>query len=145
MLLGLTFLLSTVATTALALDPIYTSRFSSLALKGYDAVSYFTQSKAVEGDKSITHEWQGATWRFANIANRDLFAADPAKYAPQYGGYCAWAVSRNSTASGDPEVWTVQNGKLYINYSKKIEKTWSQDIAGNVAKADTHWPGLLDE
>ncbi len=138
-------LVTALALPALALDPINTSRFSDVAIKGYDPVAYFTDSAAVEGEKSFTHEWQGAEWRFASARHRDLFAADPEKYAPQYGGYCAYAVSKGSTANIDPEVWKVWEGKLYLNYSKSIGEKWLADIPGHVATADENWPRLLAE
>src|SRR5512135_2769630 len=100
---------------ALALDPI--DKTGGVAIRGYDPVAYFTESKPVEGSKQFTFEWQGATWRFASAANRDLFAKTPEKYAPQYGGYCAYAVSQGHTATIDPQRWRIVDGKLYLNYS----------------------------
>ena len=92
---------------------IYTGWLSSSAVGGYDPVAYFTEGKPVAGNSGITHQWKGATWRFASEKNRDLFKAEPAKYAPQYGGYCAWAVSQGYTAKGDPNHWKIVDGKLY--------------------------------
>ncbi len=138
-----TLLLCLLALPALAVDPVYTSRFSDVAIKGYDAVAYFATSEAVEGDKSFTHTWNGAEWRFISAEHRDLFAADPEKYARQYGGYCAYAVSKGSTASVDPEVWRIWEGKLCLNYSKSVGVKWSADIPGNIAKGDKNWPRLL--
>ena len=115
------------------------------AIRGYDPIAYFTQSKPVEGKSEFTHQWMGAKWQFATAANRDSFAANPAKYAPQYGGYCAWAVSQGYTASIDPEAWKIVDGKLYLNYSKSVQQQW---LAGGVPKlikqADTNWPGLKE-
>lgn len=116
---------------------------SGVAIRGYDPVAYFTQAKAVEGEAAITHTWQGATWRFANAANRDRFAADPERYAPQYGGYCAYAASKNYIAPTDPHAWTVHNDKLYLNYSKSVRKRWSKDIPGNISLGDANWPALM--
>ncbi|MSO93366.1 MAG: YHS domain-containing protein [Rhodospirillales bacterium] len=112
------------------------------AIRGYDPVAYFTESKPVKGRPEFQHTWKGATWRFATAANRDAFAATPEKYAPRYGGYCAWAVSRNYTASTDPDAWRVVDGKLYLNYSKNVQENWAKDVPGNVAKGDANWPGL---
>ncbi len=113
------------------------------AIRGYDPVAYFTQSKPVKGNADFTHEFQGAKWQFATAANRDAFAANPEKYAPQYGGYCAWAVSQSYTASVDPEAWKVVDGKLYLNYSKSVQQQW---LAGGTAmlikQGDANWPGL---
>lgn len=128
---------------ALAVDPVYTGLFSSLALGGYDPVAYFGEGRAVEGSADQALEWKGATWRFASAENRARFLADPEAYAPQYGGYCAWAVSQGKTASGDPERWKIVAGKLYLNYNAAIQKRWEKDIPGFVEKADGHWPGIL--
>ena len=122
-------------------DPV-NKESDGLALEGYDAVAYFTEGKAVKGNGAYTHEWNGAKWHFASAANRDLFAQEPGKYAPQYGGHCSWAVSNNYTAEGDPEAWKIVNGKLYLNYNKEVQAQWEQDIPGRVAKADENWPGL---
>ena len=86
-----------------------------------------------------------ATWRFASAENRDLFIANPVQYSPQYGGFCAWAVSRGYTADIDPEAWTIHEERLYLNYNSKFRKRWSKDIPGNVKKGDANWPGVLDK
>jgi YHS domain-containing protein len=126
-------------------DPIYTGTLSDLAVSGYDPVAYFTDSKPVEGDRAHSYMWQGATWRFATAENLEKFKADPAKYAPQFGGYCAWAVSQGYTASADPQAWKIVGGKLYLNYNPDVKKTWEQDVPGNIAKADANWPAVLLE
>lgn len=137
-------LLQSFAAPAAAKEPVYTGVFSSLAVSGYDPVAYFVEGRPVEGRKAFEFEWNGATWRFANAENRAAFAADPEKFAPQYGGYCAWAVSQGTTASTEPEVWRIVDGKLYLNYSKSVQSTWVRDIPGNIAKADKNWPGVLE-
>ncbi len=114
-----------------------------VAIKGYDPVAYFTDGKPVKGDSDFSYEWNGAEWRFASVAHRDLFKGDPVKYAPQYGGYCAWAVSRGYTAGIDPDAWKIVNGRLYLNYSMKVQQQWSEDIHGNIAKAEENWPKIL--
>jgi YHS domain-containing protein len=114
-----------------------------IAIDGSDPVAYFTEGKPVAGDPSITHDWMGVTWRFASAANKDSFIADPESYAPQYGGYCAWAVSEGYTASTTPEAWRVEDGKLYLNYSKRIQRRWEKDIPGNISRANANWPGVL--
>jgi hypothetical protein len=138
-----TMLLMAGVTRAQAAEPVFTGLVKGVAVGGYDPVAYFTEKKPVAGSKDITLEHQGVMWRFASIANRDAFKADPDKYAPQYGGYCAWAVSQNYTAKGDPNAWTISNGKLYLNYNKSVQSTWEKDIPGNVTKGDTNWPGVL--
>jgi hypothetical protein len=125
-----------------ALEPVY-ENWRGLAIAGYDPVAYFAEGKPVAGSSDFTTEWKGATWRFASAAHRDQFAADPVKYAPQYGGYCAWAVSQGYTASSDPDAWRIVEGKLYLNYDKDIQKKWEIDIPGNIAKANESWPKLL--
>jgi YHS domain-containing protein len=116
---------------------------TGLALHGYDPVAYFTEGRPVEGSARFEHRWNGATWRFASAANRDRFSATPDAYAPQFGGYCAWAVSRNYTADTDPQVFDVVNGKLYLNYSKLVQLRWKVDREGNIRKADQNWPRLV--
>lgn len=127
---------------ALAVDPVNKNLFG-VAVKGYDVVAYFTQGAALEGDSDHTYEWKGAIWRFANRDNRDRFAKDPTRYAPQYAGYCAYAVSRGSTAAIDPEAWKIVDGKLYLNLSKDIQAIWEEDIPGNIERADRNWPKIL--
>ena len=135
-------MLAAVVATVRAEKPVNTT-FLGVAIKGYDPVAYFTDSKPVKGDSDFSFTWNGAEWRFASAAHRDLFAADPVKYAPQYGGYCAWAVSRGYTAGIDPEAWKIVNGRLYLNYSASVQKQWAEDIPGNVAKAEENWPKIL--
>lgn len=148
----LSFALSSVVGLALgfaaavsAVEPINKTFLGSLAVDGYDPVAYFTEGKPVEGKKEFTYDWSGAKWRFASAANRDKFVSEPAKYAPQYGGYCAWAVANNYTADADPQAWAVVDGKLYLNYDKKVQAKWQQDVPGNIAKGDKNWPKLQGE
>ena len=113
-----------------------------VAIKGYDPVAYFSQNKPVKGSPAFTHQWMNSTWWFANAEDRDEFARNPEKYAPQYGGYCAYGVSQGHTVSIDPEAWTIIEGKLYLNYSKGVQKTWSQAIPKHIDEANRNWPGL---
>ena len=131
------------ASPGAALSPINRTIFGGVAIDGYDPVAYFTDGRPVEGSKTHTFVWNGATWRFASAARRDLFALEPLKYAPQYGGYCAWAVSQGYTAGIDPEAWTVHDGRLFLNYDSSVQKKWALDIPGNVAQGDGNWPKLL--
>ncbi|MBX3653007.1 MAG: YHS domain-containing protein [Ramlibacter sp.] len=133
-----------LAGPALAGDaPIYTGLFSSVAVSGHDPVAYFTDGKPVKGDAQFETTYKGAKWRFASAAHRDLFLAEPDKYAPQYGGYCAWAVAEGGTASGDPRYWKIVDGKLYLNYDADVQKKWEKDIPGNIGKANRNWPSVL--
>jgi YHS domain-containing protein len=136
----------TTAGQVLAAQPtLFTGLVKGVAVGGYDPVAYFTERRPVKGSPEFTLEHEGATWRFASAANRDAFKADPAKYAPQYGGYCAWAVASGYTAKGDPEAWTVSGGKLYLNYNQSVRRGWEQDILGNVKKGDANWPRVLEK
>ncbi len=115
-----------------------------LANRGFDSVAYFTESKAIQGRSRFSYEYGGATWHFASAANRDLFAHNPQRYAPQYGGYCAYAVSQGALADGDPRLWKIVNGKLYLNLNKRIQRTWKAGITGYITKADNNWPKVLE-
>lgn len=126
-----------------AKSEIFKTTFGSVAINGTDPVAYFKEGRVREGSKEFTHEWKQATWRFSSAAYRDAFAAVPEKFAPQFGGYCAWAVSQGYTAKIDPEAWTIVEGKLYLNYSKGVQAQWSQDIPGNIAKGEKNWPMVL--
>lgn len=119
-----------------AADPVNSSVFGSVAIDGYDTVAYWTENKAVEGEKKFTYEYKDAKWRFASQENLDLFAANPQKYLPQYGGYCAWAMSDDRLASVDGEAWTMYEGKLYLNYNKKVMKEWRAEKALFVEQAN---------
>lgn len=123
--------------------PIYTGNFSNTAVQGHDPVAYFTEGKPMKGSKKFTTEYQGAEFRFASAENLAAFKVDPAKYAPQYGGYCAWAISQGYTAKGDADHWKIVDGKLYLNYNKKIQEEWEQDQASFIVEADTNWPEVL--
>jgi YHS domain-containing protein len=135
-------MLATAPLPASAEGVINASSWTGTAIEGYDPVAYFKEGKPVEGDSDYSHEWMDATWYFASAENRDLFAADPEKYAPQYGGYCAWAVANNYTATIDPQAWAVVDDKLYLNYSLDVQKDWQQDVPGNISKGDANWPDI---
>lgn len=122
---------------------IYTGLVSGTGAGGYDVVSYQTGAP-VEGKSEFSTSWKGAEWRFASAANRDAFSAAPEKYAPQFGGYCAWAVSQGYTAKGDPQAWSVVGGKLYLNYSQSVKATWAKDIPGNISTGNANWPKVLE-
>ncbi|MGH6770236.1 MAG: YHS domain-containing (seleno)protein [Xanthobacteraceae bacterium] len=135
-----------VFTNAAAAAPeIYTGIVRGTAVGGYDPVAYFTQGKPVPGRRDITLVWNNVTWRFANEKNRELFKAKPEAYAPQYGGYCAYAVSQGYTAHGDPRHWSVVGGRLYLNYNASVKRTWDKDQGGYIAKGDKHWPKVLEK
>ena len=112
---------------------------AELAIKGYDTVAYFKAGKALKGNELFTFRWHDMTWHFSSKENRDLFAASPEKYAPQYDGYCAWAMTESRLAVTDPEVWKIIDGKLYLNCSREVYEKWSRDIPGHIKKADAIW------
>jgi hypothetical protein len=140
------FGIATVAAVALAgSKPAVNLSRGQLAVRGYDAVAYWTAGRPTLGAAEFEHRWNGAVWRFATAANRDMFANDPTRYAPAFGGYCAYAVSRGYTADGDPEAWRIVDGRLYLNYSKRVQRLWEEDIPGNIAKGRRNWPGVLEK
>lgn len=141
-----------LAGTAAAAQPINTLGPGSLlgvgdptgiAIRGYDTVAYFTDSKPTPGSDRYTTQWNGAKWKFVSQDHLDKFEAAPEKYAPQYGGYCAYGVSRNYLVKIEPDQWTIIDGKLYLNYNAEVQKLWQADKAGFIQKADSNFGGLL--
>ena len=126
-----------------ATGPIYRkAKADTLAVSGFDVVSYFTgDGVPVEGAEEFTVRYQGFDYRFASAKNADTFIADPAKYAPAYGGYCAWAIGANAAlAPGDPQVYKIVDGTLYLNFNEAVSERWNKDIPGFIAKGDTNYP-----
>ncbi|MBE8162494.1 MAG: YHS domain-containing protein [Bdellovibrionaceae bacterium] len=123
---------------------IYTSFFSNVAVGGYDTVSYFSKNKPVKGNKKYQTKYNGVVWHFSNANNLKKFKVNPKKYAPQYGGYCAWAVAKNKTAKGDPLQWHIYNNKLYLNYDKRIKDKWLVNKKEFIKKANKNFPSVLD-
>ena len=113
-----------------------------LAVRGTDVVAYFTEGRPRPGRSEFEHEWRGARWRFATAAHRDAFAADPARYAPAYGGFCAFAVSEGYTAPIDPAAWRIVEGRLFLNYDGGVQRRWERDMARRIARGDANWPRL---
>ncbi|MCY3768254.1 MAG: YHS domain-containing protein [Gammaproteobacteria bacterium] len=139
------FTLLLYSTTAISGDDeIYTSLFSNTGAGGYDVVAYFTGSGPAQGDAAFTTEYKGAEWQFSSQENLNRFMANPQRYTPQYGGYCAYAVANNYTASGDPLQWTVHNDKLYLNYNADVQARWTADRDHFITQGDLNWPGVLD-
>ena len=131
-----------VAVSASADEAIYTGFLSNTAVDGYDTVAFFNQSKPVKGSSDFETTYQGATFKFSSAENLATFEANSEKYAPQYGGHCAWAVSQGYTAKGDPNHWRIVDGKLYLNYNAAVQRDWEQDIPGFIKLADGNWPEL---
>lgn len=115
------------------------------AIDGYDVVAYFTASKPIKGDKQFSHQWEGATWYFASAAHRDLFKADPKKYAPAFGGFCAYGVSQGYKVKIEADAWDIVDGVLYLNYDLGVQKSWRKDRPGYITKAKNIWPSLKDQ
>jgi YHS domain-containing protein len=113
---------------------------SGKAIKGYDPVGYFKWNKPVKGADAFIYSWKGANWHFVSHQNLEEFKANPQKYAPQYGGYCAYGLSEGYKAPIDPDAWTIVNNKLYLNYSLKIRDTWNKDRQRRIEVADKNWP-----
>lgn len=133
--------IATVTQASQKVAPVNTDR-KGLALHGYDPVTYFESDKPAMGSERFSYGYKGATWRFVSAENRRKFAQDREMYMPQFGGYCAKAVSENNTADVDPLAYKIVDGKLYLNYDAKIQKVWEQDIPGRIANAEKFWPGL---
>jgi len=114
-----------------------------IAINGYDPVAYFSEQKPVEGSAANLVDWKGATWRFATAQSAAKFKANPATYAPRFGGYCAYAASKGYIAPTVPEAWTIHEDRLYLNFSLRAQELWRQDIPGNIEKGLANWTGIL--
>ena len=121
---------------------VNTGFFNNTAIKGYDPVAYFTEGKPVKGDKQFTVEYQGADWYFASAENKAKFEKSPDMFAPQYGGYCAYAVAQGKTAGIDPDQWSIVDGKLYLNYNAAIQNKWLGKRDQFIVDADREWPEI---
>jgi hypothetical protein len=145
-LAGCLLLIGLSAHAAPPVNTLKNSFFSSptdTAISGYDTVAYFTENKPVKGLDANVFEWKGAKWKFASAGNLELFKANPDKYAPQYGGYCAYGVAKDSLVKIDPDQFTILDGKLYLNYDAGVQKDWNKDRAGFINAANAKFPDLL--
>ncbi|MGI9476298.1 MAG: YHS domain-containing (seleno)protein [Hyphomicrobiaceae bacterium] len=131
------------STDAVAKPRINTLGLRGVAIKGYDPVAYFTRRKPTRGSKQFSLKHAGAEWRFASAENKAAFAANPAKYVPAYGGYCAYGVAQGYLVKIEPTAWAIRGGKLYLNYNRSIQRTWSKKPASYIAIANKKWPRLL--
>ncbi|MDI9861752.1 YHS domain-containing (seleno)protein [Flectobacillus roseus] len=116
-----------------------------IAIRGYDPVAYFKQSKPVKGQETISHDWNGVKWLFSSEENKEDFKANPEKFAPQFGGYCAYGLSENHKSPTEPEAFTIVDDKLYLNYNLKVKELWKKDISGRIKKANDFWPALMSK
>jgi YHS domain-containing protein len=140
------FIKTTFATSALLVSSLsfaanieVNANGNDLALKGYDTVSYFTKGAPTKGSNKFTAAYNGAIYQFSSDENRDLFKAEPSKYAPQYGGYCAFGVTMNRKFDTDPTAWHIRGDKLYLNLNKDVQKKWVTDIPGYIKTAQNNW------
>lgn len=131
-------------TRSSSISPVNTTS-EGVAIKGYDPVAYFSGNGPVKGTPEFEFVWNGARWKFASAANREAFIQDPKKYAPMYGGYCAYAVSQGKTADIDPEAWTIFEGKLYLNLNKDVQKLWEKEMQTYIRMADKNWPRIIGD
>jgi len=144
--LGVGLMLSPIsATSAFAeSDAIYTTWRNNTAVDGFDVVTFFS-GKPQEGKSEFSTHYMGADWYFSNQANKDLFLTNPQQFAPQYGGYCAWAVAQGKLAAGRAEHWYVEDGKLYLNYNGRIKRRWLKEKAVFIVNADNRWLTILED
>jgi YHS domain-containing protein len=133
-------MLTTTALLAACASASLVFQKEGLALRGYDPVAYFTQGQPVKGLPQFQAQHQGAVFHFASAAHRDSFVSTPEKYAPQYGGYCAFGMSNGYKAATDPASFTVREGKLYLNYNSDVQKMWKANMPAFISKADQLWP-----
>jgi hypothetical protein len=137
------FALGVPALASASPAPSVSATGQGIAIGGYDPVAYFTAGRPVAGSAGFEFRWNGATWRFASAASRARFEANPAAYAPAFGGYCAWAVSQNYIAAGDPLVWRIVDGRLYLNFNQRAKMLWEADLASAIARGNANWPAVL--
>lgn len=129
-------------TQFVAAQQLWSTRYEAVAIQGYDPIAYFAQKDAVKGRPEFYHQWAGTIWFFSSAENKTAFVAEPEKYAPQYGGFCALGVANGKLPRGSGEAWTIHQGKLYLFAGKDARSQWSRDILGNIQKADQEWPRL---
>lgn len=114
------------------------------AIDGVDPVAYFSEGRVVRGDPDLWHDWRGARWHFASHENREQFLRDPERFAPQFGGYCAYGVASGYTVKSDPDAWSIWRGRLYLNYDREVQEEWSADREALVERAEANWPAVLE-
>ena len=128
-----------LVTGAVSAVPPLNTDDDGVAIGGYDTVAFFTEAEPVSGNRRFRHQWGGGTWWFASAGNRDLFAADPARYAPQYGGHCAAAMTGGKIAYGSPVAWTIRDDRLFLNYDTSVRDRWFKDVDSKIRRADENW------
>jgi len=141
---SLLLILTAFSSAAFSEDPIETGTFNNKAIYGYDTVAYFTQGKPVKGKDDITSEWRGATWHFSSAEHKSMFDTKPENFAPQYGGHCAYAMSKGKFVGIDEDAFTIYNDKLYLNYSMSVQEDWLEDKDGYIKLADVEYADNTD-
>jgi YHS domain-containing protein len=140
------FALTMAVTAVFAKDKVLLSADANgVVLQGYDPVTYFTQGSAVRGEERYKASYKGGTYHFVSDANKKLFKKDPAKYAPQYGGYCAMAVSMGQLEEADPKMFTIHKDKLLVQRNEKAHQMFMANPDALHDKADQQWPGLVEK
>lgn len=129
----------------LAAQPVSYFNSNGVAIKGYDPVAYFKQNAAVKGEKQFAYSWQGSEWYFASEENMNAFKAEPARYAPQFAGFCAYGVSENHKSPTEPDAFTIVNDKLYLNYNMKVRELWRKNTDERIKQGETNWATLKDK
>lgn len=138
-------LISLISSTAILAQQSEIFTINGKAIRGYDVVAFFTASKPVKGEEQYSHVWKNTTWLFSSLENQELFKSNPEKYAPQYGGYCAFGMSGGYKAPTIIETWKIIDQKLYFNYSLKVQDMWNKDISGHIIKADNNWQKIKNQ
>jgi YHS domain-containing protein len=138
-----TIFISTISIVHAQKSPVYAPH--GVALDGYDAVAFFNQAKPVKGSESFSYSWQGAKWLFADKNDLEKFKESPVKYAPQYGGYCAYGVSQGHKAPIEADTWTILDNKLYFNYDAKVKATWMKNQSVYIDQANSKWPAIVNK
>lgn len=138
------FLVVCLMVPALAGDPrkMINAGADHVAIRGYDTVAYFTEGKPMKGKRQFAFTWRDVTWQFASAKHKDLFAAEPQRYAPQFGGFCAMAMTNGVVLEVDPNAWTIADNKLYLNFSLNGRGRFRKDVPGNITKSEARWTAL---
>lgn len=132
------------ATAVFAGEPVFTGEEDDVAVKGYDVVAYFTRGEPMEGSPEYAIQWRGAEWRFASDSHLDQFRENPERYAPAYGGHCAFGVANGRMLASSPEHWVIHDDRLYLNLNEDVHGNWTEDLEENIEAADGNWPNEVD-
>lgn len=140
-----TIVISLFSLPATAGDTVFTSEEGNVAVQGYDVVAYFTENEPMQGTSEHTMEWRGAEWRFATADHLEKFRKNPERYAPAYGGYCAYGAAKGKVLASSPHFWNIKDGRLYLNLNEKVHGLWKEDPEKHIQAGDRNWPDLEPE